>query len=428
MVYLIISSIALLIIVLMVVLILFEPGLEYRVTPPSVPIDSREFLTILGGLSDADVHHHSHLEVLPNGDVFYEAELEAIRNAKHNVNLEAYIFYRGEVTKRFVKALTERARAGVKVKVVLDYIGSFSTPDSYFADLRAAGGEVKWYQPIRWYTFKRFNNRTHRELLVVDGEIGFVGGAGFADFWFKSEPKMPQWRDNMFRVRGELLIGLQTAFSENWLEASEEILASEEYFPACCKPCEDGGHKLRTPGLVIISAPSAGRSTRARILFQTLLACAKRTIDIQSPYFMPDASTRREILRAVQRGVRVRIITPGHHADHALTRASSRVRYGELLAGGATIFEYQPSMIHVKGLIVDGVWCVVGSTNFDSRSFGLNDEINVAAQDKALAARMTECFENDLGKSRAITYEEWQRRPFTEKVTGMVGRIIERQQ
>jgi len=453
----VLAVLSLLIVLFLVFLILFEPGLEYEVKAPDVPIDSDQFVCLLAALTDAAVRRDSSAEVLANGEVFYEAQLEAIRNARSSVNLEAYIFYKGEVTRRFLDALTERARAGVKVKMVIDAIGSFATRNDYFKDLRAAGGRVEWYQPIRWYTFKRFNNRTHRELLVVDGKVGFIGGAGFADQWLKPQKSGPRWRDTFVRVTGSLVVGLQTTFVENWLEASGQILSGAEYFPDCYDAGRagnragrgddrgdsgdgsgdggDGGsdatnspEELRS-GLVVISSPGMGRSTRARVLFQALLASARKTIHINSPYFLPDANTRKELIRAAkERGVRVQIITPGPHADHALTRASGRRRFGELLKNGVCISEYQPAMIHVKALIVDGVWSVIGSTNFDNRSFGLNDEVNLAAADRGLARRLEEDFANDLSQSRIITYEDWQRRPLKERLTEALGAIIERQQ
>jgi cardiolipin synthase len=425
---------ALVILGFLLFLILFEPGLRYDVCAPNgVPLGSDHYLALLGALADAQIHGRSKIEVLDNGDKFYDAELEAIRAAKTSVHLEAYIFYKGEVARRFLDAMAERARAGVAVKVVLDAIGSFSTHDSLFEELRKAGGKVSWYQPIRWYTFKRFNNRTHREVLVIDGTVGFIGGAGIADFWFKDDGKQPQWRDTVFRVTGDLVIGLQTTFAENWLESAEQILASPDNFPYCQRLPEDRDEQAPGPGgargLVVISSPSAGRGTRARVVFQTLLASATKTIDINSPYFLPDRSTRDELIRAVrERGVRVRVITPGKHADHAMTRRSSRRRYGELLKGGVQISEYQPSMIHVKLLVVDGEWTVFGSTNFDNRSFGINDEVNVAAQCRDLADRATQDFERDLAKSNAISYEEWKRRPWTEKLAELPGRLLERQQ
>ncbi|HEY8667779.1 MAG TPA: phosphatidylserine/phosphatidylglycerophosphate/cardiolipin synthase family protein, partial [Tepidisphaeraceae bacterium] len=409
MAFLIISILAIAITLILLLLVLFEPGLEYRVDPPAHPLDSDEYLCLLSALADSQPHRDSHVDVLTNGGVFYEAQLDAIRSAKKSVNLEAYIFRNDEIGRRFVTALTARARAGVKVNVVVDAIGSFTTPARAFAPLVAAGGRIRWYQPIRWYTLKRFNNRTHRELLIIDGEVGFIGGAGIGDNWLTTNKKNPSWRDTVCCVRGKLTIGLQTTFAENWLEAADEILTGDDYFPVSGTMVAGAGQDSFEDacGLVVISAPSAGRSTRSRVLFQTLLASARSTIHINSPYFLPDRSVQRELIRAVARGVRVQIITPGPHSDHLMTRSASRRRYGGLLKGGAEIHEFQPAMIHAKILIVDGIWSVVGSTNFDNRSFGINDEVNLAAQCRPLALRLTEDFLRDLQRSNQITYEQW---------------------
>jgi cardiolipin synthase len=424
------SIVAIAIVFTLLLLILFEPGLKYCVEAPRHALGSEEFLCLLGALADAQVHRDSRLEVLCNGTCFYSAELEAIRGAKKSVNLEAYIFRDDKIGASFVEALTERARAGVKVNVVVDAIGSFGTRDRVFAKLRKAGGRVKWYQPIRWWTLKRFNNRTHRELLVVDGEAGFIGGAGIGDNWLTGIGKDPAWHDVVVRVSGDLVLGLQTTFAENWLEAAEEILTGDAYFPACTSMSVSDGvnSENEAAGLVVISAPSAGRSTRARVLFQTLLASATRSIQINSPYFLPDKSVERELVDAVKRGVKVRVMTPGHHADHLLTRRSSRRRYGPLLKGGVEIYEYRPAMIHTKCLVVDGVWSVAGSTNFDNRSFGINDEVNLAAQGESLADSLTEEFERLLGECERITYEQWLKRPMHERVLEFLGGVIERQQ
>jgi len=409
---------------LLLFLALFEPGLQYKIDTPGDKCDlnSPDFLRMIEALTDAQVRRRSSVEVLTNGEVYYEAELEAIRHAEQSVNIEAYIFQKGEVAHRFVEALTERARAGVKVNLVMDAIGNFSSRNSYFAELIAAGGRVAWYHPINWKTLPRINNRTHRELMIVDGKIGFIGGAGVADHWLLGVKGKKRWRDTMFRVEGELALSMQATFAENWLESSGEILASAELFPEY-ETADD------TAAFIVNSSPSAGGSTRARILYQMLLASARESILITTPYFLPDRSARAEMLKAItERGVKISIITPGQHSDHLLTRTSSRRLYGDLLKAGATIQEYQPSMIHAKTMVIDAVWSVVGSTNFDNRSFGLNDEVNLAAFDRELAARVTADFERDRTESREITYEDWRHRPLWERAYEQLGRLLERQQ
>jgi cardiolipin synthase len=422
--FLVIAIIAIAIQSFLLFLALFEPGLDYKIsTKPSAPLDSEEFVYLLEALTDAKANRRSRIEVLTNGEVYYEAELAAIRAAQKSVNLEAYIFQKGEVGRKFVEALTERAQNGVQVRLALDAIGSFATWESYFAELRAAGGQVAWYHPFRWYTLPRINNRTHREIIVVDGRIGFVGGSGFADHWLISKEKNPRWRDTMFRVEGDAVSSIQSTFVENWLEASGEILSGPECFPFT--EVED----RNTAALIVNSSPSMGRSTRARILYQTLLASSQKQMHITTPYFLPDRSVRRELVRAVrERGVEVKIIVPGNHSDHLLTRRSSRRLFGDLLKAGARIYEYEPAMIHAKTMMIDDLWSIVGSSNFDNRSFGLNDEVNLAARDEELTARLEEDFARDLAQSREVTYDEWRRRSIFERAHEWLGWLLERQQ
>jgi cardiolipin synthase len=402
-------------------LVLFEPGLSYRIATPVPHSTSAELIDLLGAITDSPVRGAEAIEVLTNGSTFYDAELAAIRAARDSVHMDVFIFHPSSIGDRFLEALIERARAGVTVRIVVDAIGSFPTPDRYFAGLRAVGGQVSWYQPIRWYTLKRFNNRTHREIIVIDGTVGFVGGAGIASHWLGPSAGRP-WRDTMLRVRGGLVAGLQAAFIENWLESSGEILANERLFPT---PAAPAGSAL---GLVAIGTPSPARSSRARMLFQVLLAAAQKTIDINSPYFLPDASAEHEMIAAVARGVRVRVVVPGAANNHPIARRASRRRYGTLLAAGVEIREYEPGMIHAKIMIVDDVWSVVGSTNFDSRSFDLNDEVNLAIADRGIAARLHADFERDCEASRNITLAMWRRRPLGERVLAALGRPLERQE
>jgi cardiolipin synthase len=418
---------AIVIVAALFLLLLFEPGLPYRVIQPSPgPLDSPEFVNYLSAIVNARLFAAGELEVLASGDEIYGAALQAIRSARRSVHLEVYLFLRGRAGDEALKALTERARAGVQVRIVVDRIGSLMTPQRYFAELQAAGGRIYWYQPVAWYTLKRFNNRTHRDILVVDGDVAFVGGVGIADFWLGPPGGGRPWRDTMVRVRGDLVKALQTSFAENWLEAAGEVLPEAEFAlltqeqPRALPP-------ERGLGMVVNSTPSAGRATQARLLFQILIASARESIRICSPYFLPDRSLMAELERAARRGVPVTILTPGKWNNHPITRLASRRRYGRLLAAGARIHEYQPAMIHAKVFIVDGLWAVVGSTNFDNRSFGLNDEVNLAVLEPGFAARLGHDFANDLAQARAITLEEWRRRPYAERALALGARVLERQ-
>ena len=420
----ILSYIALGLTAVLLLLVLFEPPLRYKVKAPEPALDSEEFLRVVASLADAQLHQGSSISLLSDGGSFYPRELEAIRAATKSVHVEAFIFHPSPVGERFLDALVDRAKAGVDVKVIVDFIGSMPTPDRFFKPLRDAGGRVCWYQPLRITTLKRFNNRTHRELIVIDGTSGFIGGAGIAAHWDTGEKGKPPWRDMMFRVEGELARGLQTTFAENWVESSNQILAASDSFPpAAANP------PGRTRGLVVVSSPTAGRSTRNRILFQLLMASARRTIRIHSPYFLPDRSGAAELIRAVtERQVRVQVIVPGRYNNHGFTRLASRRRYGPLLKAGVEIHEYKPGMIHTKTMTVDGLWAVVGSTNFDSRSFDLNDEVNLATPDPDLSGEIDREFDSDLARCEKMTYEKWLKRPLYEKAAATIGRIIERQE
>ncbi len=408
-------------------LVLFEPGLPYEIRSALPACPTHESLGLVAALVDGPVLEAGPVEVLTNGTQFYERMLEDIKHARRSVHLEAYIFHPGRIGDQFLQALAERASAGVKVRVIVDAIGSLETPDRYFGRLRKAGGEVQWYQPIRWHTLKRFNNRTHRELLVIDGETGFAGGAGISTWWTGGVDAALAWRDTVVRVSGPLAAGLQTSFVENWLESKGEVLADRGDFPYCL--AENASPRASAArGLVVTSAPSAGKATRARILFQVLLASARESVLIECPYFLPDRSVIRELARAVRRGVSVEIVVPGVLNNHPIARRASRRRYGDLLASGVGLFEYQPAMMHAKILIVDRVWSVVGSTNFDNRSFGLNDEVNLAIQGAELAGRLERDFRVDVAASRAVSLEEWQQRSPGERVLAALGALLERNQ
>jgi cardiolipin synthase A/B len=420
--FLVFAYIAIGILGILVLVSLFGPGLDYKV---SAGVDdsneSPEFLHMLEAIVDANFNRHTCLAVLTNGHCFYEEELQVISEACHSINLEAYIFHRGEIAGRFLRALEERARAGVKVNIVLDAIGNMRTPKSYLRPLQAAGGKVAWYNGSRWYKLPRFNNRTHRELLIVDGRIGFIGGAGVADQWWNGKKGQPAWRDTVVRVEGDAVAHLQATFAENWLESCGEVLTDPRYFET---------QRAQGEGaiLVINSTPSAGGATRSRILFQVLLASARKSIHITTPYFLPDRSMSNELVRAVKRGVEVKILVPGKKSDLWLTRNSSRMAYGKLLKAGATIHEYQPSMIHAKVLLIDARWAVVGSTNFDNRSFGLNDEVNLAGYETAICARLEQDFARDLQHSECISYERWRHRSLLERAPELLGWVLQREQ
>jgi cardiolipin synthase A/B len=413
------AVIGLVFVVWLVLVIFFTPRIDYHVTTPLRP-DGDDFLHIIQSMCQTSIHRGNSVDVLTNGPQFYPAMRDAIRQAEASVNLEAYIFQPGEVADMLIEAMAERVKGGVEVRVVLDAIGSSWPFNSAARTLSDAGCQVSFYQPPAWYRLHRINNRTHRELLVVDGRVAFTGGAGIADWWLEPRNGRPEWRDTMTRIEGPVVAALQGVFAENWLECCGEILTSPRHWP----PLEPRGG---VEAMLIKSSPS-DRATVSRVMFQTLIEGAVSSIDITTPYFLPDASLRRAIVRAALRGVRIRVIIPGRHTDQRMVRYASRRRFRALLESGVRMFEYRPAMTHAKAMTVDGAWTIIGTTNIDNRSFEHNDEVNVAFRDPSLTRRMRRDFDADLSASDEVTLESWLRRPVLERVVAPFCGILERQQ
>jgi cardiolipin synthase len=402
----------------LVLVLLFTPALNYTVRE-RLPVDSPDFLYVLQSTCQAALHTGNRVEIFTNGAAFYPAMIDAIRGAERAINLECYIFQSGRVADAMIDALTERAAAGVIVTVVVDAIGSSGLSRADWKRLVDAGCRVGSYQPLRWYRLARLNNRTHRELLVIDGRVGFVGGAGIADWWMYPEGQDQPWRDTMARVEGPVVAGFQGVLAENWLECCGEILTGEAFFPRLVAVGD-------VTAFVVKSSPS-DRATVSRVAFQLLIDGATRAVQISTPYFLPDRTLRQQLIATAARGVQVRVIVPGQATDQRWVRLASRRMYGQLLRAGIRIFEYQPVMTHVKALIVDDDWSVIGTTNVDNRSFEHNDEVNLAVLDRATNRRLREDFERDLAASREMTAATW-RRPLWERAIGPVAWILERQQ
>ena len=399
--------------------LLFTPRIDYRVSVPLRP-DSDEFLHVVQFTCQGTLHPGNKVEIFTNGAQFYPAMRDAIRAAEASINLEAYIFRPGEASEMLIDALAERAKSGVEVRLVLDWVGSGRMGGDIAHRLREAGCAVTFYQPITWYGLHRLNNRTHRELLVIDGRVAFTGGAGVADWWLRPEGRRPAWRDTMTRIEGPIVAALQGVFAENWLECGGEILTSPRQWPALTPAGP-------TEAMLVKSSPS-DRATSSRVVFQMLIEGAVRDIDISTPYFLPDRAMRRVLVRAARRGVRIRVIVPGTLTDQRLVRLASRRMYRELLEGGVRMFEYRPSMTHAKALMVDRTWALIGTTNIDNRSFEHNDEVNVAFREPAVADRLRRDFEADLAESDEVTLDTWAARSALEKLVGPVCWILERQQ
>jgi len=367
-----------------------------------------QFERALGSLLGPGIVGGNAVMELLNGDQIFPPMLAAIKSAQKSVTFETYIYWSGDIGKQFADALSERARAGVPVHVLLDWVGSAKMEESYLSEMKAAGVLIEKFHKPHWYNLARLNNRTHRKLLVVDGQVGFTGGVGIAPAWTGHAQDPDHWRDSHYLVRGPAVAQMQATFLDNWLKVTGKVLHGEAYFPAIAPA---GAQKAQ----MFSSSPSSG-SESMQLMYHLAITAAERSIDLSVAYFVPDDLTRKLLMDALARGVRVRLVTPGEHTDTETVKAASRATWGELLQAGAEIYEYGPTMYHCKVMIVDQLLVSVGSTNFDNRSFRLNDEANLNVYDAAFAQRQTQVFEDDIRRSRRVTYEAWRDRPLREKV------------
>lgn len=356
---------------------------------------------------------------LQNGDQIFPAMLEAVRSARKTITFETYIYWSGKIGTEFSDALAERARAGVKVNVMIDWAGSIKMENALLEKMEQSGVRVHRYRPLHWYNLGRINNRTHRKLLVVDGRVGFTGGVGIADQWLGHAEDPEHWRETHFRIEGPVVAQMQAAFNDNWIKTTGEVLNGEDYFPPLTPIGSMDAH-------LFIASP-AGGSESMHLMYLMAIAAAEHSIDLEASYFVPDDLISKALIAARQRGVKVRILLPGVHIDSETVRIASKASWGELLLAGVEIHEYQPTMVHVKLLIVDQELVSVGSTNFDIRSFRLNDEASLNVYDHGFAQHMTEAFEQDLKFTKPYTYETWKRRPLKEKMVEKLLRPIKSQ-
>ena len=368
---------------------------------------SPDFERALGSLLGPGIVGGNAVTELLNGNQIFPPMLAAIQGAKKSITFETYIYWSGDIGKQFADALSERARAGVRVHVLLDWVGSAKMDESYLTEMKEAGVQIEKFHKPHWYNLARLNNRTHRKLLVVDGQVGFTGGVGIAPQWMGNAQDPDHWRDSHYLVRGPVVAQMQATFLDNWLKVTGKVLHGARYFPPIAPA---GAQKAQ----MFSSSPSSG-SESMQLMYHLAITAAERSIDLSVAYFVPDELTQKHLMDALARGVRVRFITPGEHTDTDTVKAASRATWGPLLQAGALIYEYQPTMYHCKVMIVDQLLVSVGSTNFDNRSFRLNDEANLNVYDAAFAKRQTEVFEDDLKRSRRVTYEEWLNRPLREK-------------
>ena len=346
--------------------------------------------------------------LLLNGDQIFPAMTKDIREAKKTVNLETYIFQPDEAGRQFADAMIAAARRGVQVRFLIDAQGS--KLGNLKEALEAAGVQVKKFRPLRLFAIHKIGNRTHRKILVVDGRVAYTGGLGIDKRWLGDARNQDEWRDTQVRVEGPVAAQMQAIFAENWSFTTGEILAGNEFYPEIPKA---GGIRAQA-----IKAARGDSSSRSKMLYYVAIQSAEKSIHIANAYFLPDKQVREALVAAVKRGVDVQVMVPGSHIDLPMVRFASWMHYGEILKGGVKIYEYQPTMLHNKTVVIDGIYSSIGSINFDARSMNANAEETLAFYDRGFAAKMEEMFRNDRKNCREITFEEWDNR-------GIHRRIIE---
>jgi cardiolipin synthase len=370
--------------------------------------DSREFPTYVAALLGVHATGGNSYTVLANGDQIFPSMLAAVNGAQRRISFETYIYNEGSVGKQFTDAFIAAARRGVQVQLVIDALGSKKIPKEWREDMLAAGVKFGQFGEVTWYSLEELNYRTHRKILTIDGRVAFTGGVGLDDQWLGNAQDPQHWRDTMVRFEGPVARLMEGAFQENFIESLGPVT------PLVDPPQQIPAEPLDS-AMVLRSSPTGGSNDLKR-LYLLSIAAARRTLDICSPYFLTDESSRWALAEARRRGVRIRVLVEGDLTDAKPVKYAGRDAYQLLLDQGIEIYEYQPTMMHVKAMIVDDAWSMVGSANFDNRSLELNDEMNVAVSDRALAARLTQDFERDLRVSRKLDSASWGQRAMLDKV------------
>jgi cardiolipin synthase len=397
-----------------------EQGHGYELRGDSIEVGSDEFLRATEALTMAPIAPGNEVELLINGDAIFPAMLATMADARRSLNFLSYLYWSGDIASEIADALCQAARRGVEVNVLLDAVGSAKMDRRLVRDMEDAGVTFAYFRPPKPYAIRRVNNRTHRKLLIADGKVGMTGGVGIADQWTGHAQDPDHWRDTHLRVRGPIVRGLQGAFAENWLEATGDVLVGPAYLPDLEPVADDGAMQ------VVRSTAEVG-DTNVEALYFLAIACARRSLHLTSAYFAPRPAFVEALTDAAQRGVDVRILVPGKHIDKGVVRQAGHSVYEELLAGGVRIFEFSPTMIHAKTLVIDGAWSSVGSVNFDNRSFQLQDEVTLCISSSAFAGQLEAQFERDLDRSEEIEAGRWNGRPLHARATEAITRVARRE-
>jgi cardiolipin synthase len=392
-----------------------EKEIERRVERTSTVADP-QFAHELGTLLGPPFLQGNSASVLLNGDEIFPPMLRAIQEAKASLTFETYIYWSGDIGRQFAAAIAQASKRGVKCHVLLDWVGSAKMDEALINQMTAAGVQIRRFHPPHWTHLGRLNNRTHRKLLVVDGRVGFTGGVGIATEWTGHAQDPAHWRDTHVRITGPVVAQMQAVFLDNWIKVTGAVLKGPDYFPPLS---HEGGMAAQ-----MFSSSPTGGSESMQLMYLFSITAAAKSIDLSAAYFVPDDLTHKALVDALRRGVKVRIIVPGAHIDSETVRHASRAAWGPLLLAGATIAEYAPTMFHCNVMIVDGLLTSLGSTNFDNRSFRLNDEATLNILDAEFARRQTEVFNADLAKSNVIGFTEWANRPWTEKLNERWSRLL----
>jgi cardiolipin synthase A/B len=397
-----------------------EQGHGYQLRGEQLDVRDRGFLRAAEALTAAPISDGNETELLINGDRIFPAFLETIEHAQRSVNLLTYVYWRGDIAHDVADLLCRKAREGVEVNVLLDWVGTAKMDGALIDQMRDAGVCVAKFRPLKPYAIRRLNNRTHRKLLVADGRVGMTGGVGIAEEWTGDAQDPDHWRDTHVRVTGPVVRHLQGAFAENWLEATGDALVGDDYLPAL-DPVTDGG-----PMQLVRSRAGVG-DTNVEALYFLAIESARRALDLTAAYFAPRPAFVEALCDAADRGVRVRVLVPGPHIDKEFVRVAGRGTYEELLECGVQIFEYQPTMLHAKTLCIDGAWASVGSVNFDNRSFQLHEEATLCVQSERFAEQLMEQFEADLEVSEVIQPGRWRGRPLRHRAAERALRLARRE-
>jgi cardiolipin synthase A/B len=382
-------------------------------------VDDEEFLPTMAGTTGVPFLPGNRLTILNNGDEFFPAMLEAIAAAEVSITIEAYIYWAGEIGVQFAEALAAKAASGVRVKILLDAVGSSSIGEDILRTLEKGPCQLAWYNPFSWKHIGRYNHRTHRKSLIIDGRIAFTGGAGIADHWRGRARNPDEWRDMQIRLDGPAVAPLQTGFAQNWLQTTGELVSGPLYYPFI-EPA--GPLALQT----ILSSPEVGAST-VRIMYYLSIICARRSIYIANPYFVPDAAARDALIEAKRRGVDVRVMVAARYNDNWLAHHNSVRVYGRLLEAGVEILEYNQTMLHLKTMVVDGRWFTIGTTNFDNRSFAHNEENNTCGYDETMARQLHDMFESDTAGCERLDLAGWKKRGLRQRTQEVFAAFFEEQ-